>query len=131
MKKNVDLTENKIFSNWNKRTVILGPFNSIPKFPWHQAENINTRDNQLVLTGYVKDIKYKKEISSYINRDKCERCGKPFTSCPWNFYYGLCKQCNTDVEGYVQKLWRIDKSSMQYSINQSSDRVIIELNYMR
>lgn len=132
MKKNVDLTENKIFSNWNKRTFILGPIDSISKFPWsftnkNNDEHIN--EKTLFFTGYVKDIKFRKSLITYMEGSCCDRCGKSLYKGPWNFHYRLCYECDQDLETDVSKTWRIDTNSLSTDINSSSDRIVIELNY--
>lgn len=132
MKRNVDLTKDKVFSRWGIRPSIPS-FKSVQKFPWGYSSQLSCEDNQLFFTGYVKDIKYRKELSNYLEGLACQRCGRLLSRGPWNQYYGLCKNCDEVVESeFISKKWKFTSlDTYTEVIHNTSDRVILELNYRR
>lgn len=131
MKKTVDLTENRQFSN---EFGILFSLIDL-KFPWQATEEIvECKDTdletleELFLTGSATERDKKRYIGQLYSSCYCDRCGKLLQGTSWRRTYGLCSKCYSIVEEQCSKHWRIDKSTKEL-VNESRDRLVIELNY--
>lgn len=131
MKKTVDLTENRQFSDeYNNVFNFLGL-----KFPWQSIEEVvECRDTdletleELFLTGSSTERDKKRYIEQLYSSSYCDRCGRSLQNMAWRRTYGLCSECYSEVEEQCNKHLRIDKSIKEL-VNESRDRLVIELNY--
>lgn len=132
MKKAVDLTENRQFSAEH-----INAFSFLGlKFPWQFVEEVvECRDTdlealeELFLTGSSTERDRKRYVEQLYSSSYCDRCGKPLQNEAWRKTYCLCSKCYSEVEEQCNKHWRIDKSTKEL-VNESTDRLVIELNYM-
>lgn len=100
MKRSIDLTENRIFSDNNRltRSFITGE-----KIPWNIfLDNIRTEDeldlehqrNSIIATGNKETrakIQFYREMDSLYY---CDCCGKRMNLKPWDYESGVCHSCN-------------------------------------
>lgn len=131
MKRTVDLTENRQFSDE------LGTMFSFLKlkFPWQATEEIvECKDTdletleELFLTGSSTERDKKRYIEKLYSSSYCDRCGKSLQNMAWRRTFGLCSECYSIVEEQCNKHWRIDKSTNKL-VDESRDRLVVELNY--
>lgn len=97
MKRNVDLTENRLFSNNNisRGSFIRQVTNS--RFPWslnipkddfeHQRESIIAVGNKSTRAK----VEFYRKMDSL---DYCDCCGKRMNLKPWDVEIGVCHECN-------------------------------------
>lgn len=131
MKRTVDLTENRQFSAESDN---LFSFLNM-KFPWQAIEEIiECKDtdletlDELFLTGSSTERDKKRYIEKLYSSCYCDRCGKSLQNMVWRRTFGLCSRCYSIVEEQCNKRWKIDKSTKEL-VNESRDRLVIELNY--
>ena len=115
MKRNVDLTQNRIFSDnfgnivvnailTGKRIIING------KYPWdfsHILTAINSDDEfdldcqkrSIIATGNKGTRAKMKGYRQMDNLNYCDCCGIRMNLKPWDREYGICHRCNS----YYQK----------------------------
>ena len=121
MKRNVDLTENRFFSNdgWlnNMNTSVwtLGLLTG-EKFPWNaHLKQINSDDDldldhqrKSIIAIGNKTMRAKvKEYRQMDSLDYCDCCGKRMNLKPWNWELGICHQCNEYYQKQEDKCkWR-------------------------
>ena len=117
MKRNVDLTENRFFSNNNSFNGILIPgLIASKKFPWSAfVEKIETDEdfklkNQIDAIIVVGDKKTRAKTKFYREMDSldyCDCCGKRMNLIPWDKEIGVCHQChNYYLEDKDKCKWR-------------------------
>lgn len=113
MKRNVDLTENRLFSSnrvFNDISMGLLTFGVITKekFPWNfYIEQIRSEDefdleHQRKGMIAVGNKKMRAEVKMYRQMDDinyCDCCGKRMNLKPWDLEVGICHKCND----YYQK----------------------------
>lgn len=102
MKKNVDLTQDMIFSSsnisrniFNLRELLIEKI-----YPWDIGTRIfsTLNNNSLVLVGDKQNRKYIKMNRKYITAElDCERCGADISKKPWNREGCLCMKCNQEL----------------------------------
>lgn len=104
MKRNIDLTENRIFSSNNigLRNINIS-FITREKFPWNVfLDRIKTEDeldlehqkNSIIAVGNKETrakIQFYREMDSL---DYCDCCGKRMNLKPWDREFGICHSCN-------------------------------------
>lgn len=104
MKRNVDLTENRFFSdnNWFNGVLTLGLITD-EKFPWNVfLKEIRSNDdldlehqrNAIIAVGSKETrakVRFYREMDSL---DYCDCCGKRMNLIPWDREIGVCHQCN-------------------------------------
>lgn len=99
---------------------------------YYQDEPLKSNYERVLFpTGYVKDIKWAKQYkNTYINH--CDCCSKSLDNKPWSKQYCLCNNCVEQLDYYVQKdkiPYKDRESIYSKYINNTSDRVVIEMNY--
>lgn len=98
MKRNIDLTENQMFSQrtfFEQRVVKLASGTELPwSFPWARVE---IERFEAIRTENKQERWYKKLYDEEISRNYCDRCGAYLISIPWNRTYGLCHQCHDEL----------------------------------
>lgn len=117
MKRNIDLTENRIFSSNNIgfNSITIG-FITGEKFPWNVfLERLKSEDeldlehqrNSILAVGNKETrakIKFYREMDSL---DYCDCCGKRMNLKPWDKEIGLCHGCNNHLSKEDDKcIWR-------------------------
>ena len=121
MKRNVDLTENRFFSNddWLNNMITsvwtLGLLTG-EKFPWNAHLKQIKSDDDLDLDHQRKSIiaignkamrAKVKEYRQMDSLDYCDCCGKRMNLKPWNWELGICNQCNEYYQKQEDKCkWR-------------------------
>lgn len=104
MKRNIDLTENRFFSNnnWFNGVLTLGLVTG-EKFPWNAfLKEIKSDDdfdlehqrNAIIVVGNKETrakVKFYREMDS---SDYCDCCGKRMNLKPWDIEIGVCHKCN-------------------------------------
>ena len=124
MKRNVDLTESRMFSNQNAINHIwinvntgiqthIGiasdeQFSSNSSFS--DEYNLDHQRESIIATGNKTQrnkIKWYREME---NPTHCVRCGNDLCNKPWISNGELCEQCETDLDKEHSKLWRLDES---------------------
>lgn len=104
MKRNVDLTENRFFSNDSRFNGVLFPSVIFAgKFPWNASVEIIVSDDDLDADHQRKAIiavgnkatrakvKFYREMDS---EDYCDCCGVRMNLIPWDREIGVCHKCN-------------------------------------
>lgn len=102
MKRNVDLTENMMFSQesnpfhpkvpWRKSSNYV-----LRKFPWKMSdEQLSQKDNMIVLGSASERKTYHKKQET-VSDLFCDRCGKEIRILPWRPLTGLCFQCQSQL----------------------------------
>lgn len=103
MKRNVDLTENRFFSNnnWFNGVLTLGLITG-EKFPWNAfIERIRSDDDldsnrqkkSIIAVGNKATrakVKFYREMDS---EDYCDCCGARMNLKPWDREIGVCHKC--------------------------------------
>ena len=102
MKRNVDLTENRFFSNSSQ--VVSRLFSAlIGKFPWSFAFfKINSEDDldlehqgkSVIALGDKATRAKIKEYRQMDSLDYCDCCGARMNLKPWDRELGVCHKCN-------------------------------------
>ena len=102
MKRNVDLTKNRFFSNNNSINdvnILDSHISKKCKFPWDFCFkdddfcDLDQRLNAVVITGNKatrQKINYYRQMNSL---DYCDCCGKRMNLKPWNKEVGVCHKC--------------------------------------
>lgn len=97
MKRNVDLTENRLFTNQLNRVLITITGKEIP---WNVKSDDNVDDldlYQIIVTGNKEaraKVRFYREMDSL---DYCDCCGKRMSLKSWDREIGVCHQCNNHV----------------------------------
>ena len=121
MKRNVDLTENRIFTIYTNIFDLLTFAELLEmKFPWevgrrleevHSDDDLRLRQQRknIIATGNKSEranIKFYREMDS---PNYCDRCGKEMNLKPWNKEYGVCHECHESLERETidKCLWRM------------------------
>lgn len=132
MKRNVDLTAGRIFSQ-DIRVIpdllLHGLFNF---HPWdyehirvvHSDADLISNRSGFVLCGNATQRQAQRFNKSLDSGEICECCGTDLTKKPWAKRYCLCQQCNERLKKDLEKSWRFKDDS----ILESHDRVVIEMN---
>lgn len=115
MKKNVDLTENQIFSRNNLfADMALGVLQlstlARSKFPWDLKDFRKMRssdefdlEHQIKSLIDVGDKKQRSEVAEFRKMDSldyCDCCGSRMNLKPWDREIGICRKCNEHYENY-------------------------------
>lgn len=119
MKRNVDLTESRMFSRENTGS-----------FGWlitnirhmHQTDELFRFDvssddeydldhqrRMIIATGNKKQRSRVKFYRDMDERIYCARCGEKLKRKPWIFETELCKTCETELDKEYSKLWRLEE----------------------
>lgn len=108
MKRNIDLTENRMFRYKNSFNGLDGLMRAVHGLPWDRKLIPINDDSDLDL-GHQKesiialgDKNTRAKIKLYREMDSdkyCDCCGCRIT--PWENIYRLCSKCNDSLEGYV------------------------------
>ena len=107
MKRNVDLTSNEMFASKRvsgiSRVAQLGRAESGFRIsnridPFH-----DDAVDDLVLTGNRDTRSNKKFYRSMDLGDSCDCCGASLINIPWKRRYGLCRQCEVELESQNPK----------------------------
>ena len=124
MKRNVDLTENMIFSRNNTFGLIIARIKG--KYPWIKHINEIKSDDyfskqrqRIVTTGNSVERAKIEEFRQMDSQDTCDCCGASLIDIPWDRTYGVCKKCTEHYEWEKPKLWRLPEK-----VDRSSFRVI-------
>ena len=97
MKRNVDLTENRLFSNNILFSLIIGE-----KFPWNTSlEEIRSDDDfdldhqeKAIIAVGNKSARAKERFYREMDSpDYCDCCGKRMNLKPWDMEIGICHKC--------------------------------------
>lgn len=99
MKRNIDLTENQMFSR--QSFAIRGTLRTIfgIEFPWNfSLERIACKEFEAIRTGDKQERESKKLCDEAVSRNYCDRCGAYLVSIPWNRTYGLCQRCHDELD---------------------------------
>ena len=137
MKRNVDLTENGLFSN-NNREVSLNNLLRIldidNKHPWKfsDAEIIESDSDliykkPLIVCGSSSDRKKISKRYDFESGRYCDRCGADLTKKPWDKYYGLCSRCRDELDIECSKYWKYKFDP----IRESNSFIVSMLNYRK
>ena len=125
MKRNVDLTANRMFSG-GSRVWLLHPRE---KFPWDKVfrERCSGR-REIILTGCKKEREEKILNIKFENYDmdgQCVRCGVELPPMPWgSVSYDMCMNCDFNID--TKGSWR--KIKQQHSIDDTDDVVVRTMN---
>lgn len=115
MKPNIDLTQNRTFSQRNNLRKIL---RLLPKCPWNIKQIFHFEEEGLVYTGNKKERAKKKDYALYENNLSCERCGINLSLSPWKMGVGLCQRCDNELSNQVLKkeelLFQSSKKFIKY-----------------
>ena len=140
MKTNIDLTQNRLFSREHTIEGVVSDFIReliYGKFPWSSDTKAKSSkdcdfrlngydENELIFTGNAKERASKNRNFKIDTAEMCERCEFKFAHKPWLKSYSLCFSCAEIVYVDVSKKWR--KINQQHNIQNSNDRIIIEMN---
>lgn len=100
MKRNIDLTENRLFSR--KRNT------HIKRMAIDDALVSGYQDRAIIIEGNGET---RAEVRGYIQMDSdyyCDRCGSKMNLIPWDREEGLCHKCSNYYENNIDKCkWRI------------------------
>lgn len=114
MKRNVDLTENRFFSdNLLNGIITIGTITK-QKFPWNASFEIITSDedmvsqsNSLIITGNKTTRVKKKYYGEMYNPNTCDCCGRTMNMLPWYNEMGICHICDSFYKAKEDKCkWR-------------------------
>lgn len=131
MKRNVDLTTNRMFSR-QFQIPSIAMFDFEPFHFW-DYETMQPLDSDQDLSGYKSSIvllgnaterQAQRAMISLDNGHVCECCGASLDTKPWNKHFGLCARCADHLDISCQKLWKYRDDPIQ----ESRDRVVIEMN---
>lgn len=107
MKRNVDLTEDMVFSNRAANIErFLKDLSDSYVYPWEIEHKIENQKHKTIATGNRND---RKEIESFRQLDSgdyCDCCGESLIKIPWDRTYGVCKKCSNYYGFEKPKLWR-------------------------
>ena len=108
MKRNIDLTENRMFSsnNWLSDigiSVLTAGLITGEKFPWNvHLKQIHSDDDfdadhqrkAIIAVGNKKTRAKVKEYRQMDSLDYCDCCGIRMNLKPWDFEMGICHKCD-------------------------------------
>lgn len=112
MKRNIDLTTNRIFSNVTSIKEIIFLHRGCP---WKKKNTHGTGDEfdlehqrkSIIATG---NRAKRAEIAEYRRMDSlnyCDCCGERMNMKPWDREFGICHKCNASFEKNRDRcLWR-------------------------
>lgn len=135
MKRNIDLTENLIFSNNRANDMISNLIRANPEFyimetsfPWNPTFTLIHDDSELDLNhqkisliplGSKKEREKIKEYRKMDSENYCDCCGKRMNLIPWNVEYGICRECDEYYQKHDKNndkiIWR--KNSKEFIQN--------------
>lgn len=111
MKRNIDLTDNEIFSRSRNNffdTELLLKIKSIKSmFPWSLYKITDNSGDEYDLDHQKESIiavgnrEQRREVQCFREMDSgnyCECCGKRINLTPWNEEFGLCYKCEENFE---------------------------------
>ena len=145
MKRNVDLTFNRIFSTQIHRDINSGiPFMQLDAllpggdlgtmFPWsvdkfqqiHSDKDLNSsKEKEIIITGNASEREHRKYWRNADAGNMCDCCGKDLTVKPWDRHYCLCSNCMDQLNKTVFKGWKYKDDLIDNSI----DRIVLEMNF--
>lgn len=148
MKRNVDLTQNRIFSSARPtardiglfvfRPVELGKIDSatevIKLHPWavdkfqrvhSDADLCDGNSEEIIITGNASTRAHKKYWKAADAGDMCDCCGTDLNKKPWDRHYCLCSSCMDRLDVAVAKNWQYKDDSIENSV----DRLVLEMNF--
>lgn len=106
MKRNVDLTENMIFTSNLVTNISISNIINNKEMPWSRSMKLLKSDDDMDLDHQRRSViavgnkatraqvKYYREMDSL---DYCDCCGKRMNLKPWDREIGICHQCNNDM----------------------------------
>lgn len=118
MKRNVDLTEDRFFSNniSSVNTLISSFLGEVTnsKFPWSlnitEVESENDLEHQrksIIVVGNKSTRKKVEFFRQMDSLDYCDRCGKRMNLKPWGVEIGVCHKCSEHYfKGVDRCKWR-------------------------
>ena len=120
MKRNVDLTENRMFSI-NEEINILRFYNEIRnKYPWLGSNIVEVHDDdelrdlgkqrdRIITTGNKATRAKIKEFRQMDSENYCDCCGIRMNLKPWDGEFGVCHRCDDYLENQeIDKCkWRV------------------------
>ena len=134
MKRNVDLTENSVFSRDTLRIIPSGDsLNGLllqmieeakkeARLPWVKMFKTMFSESDchsLILTGSKLDIIKKKENQKYSDGTACDRCGLDLKQIPWikaaSGYHSLCITCSECLNEERWSLWMFERESPMFN----------------
>ena len=99
MKPNVDLTENRVFTDRDHHTIAdfsLRIVSAERLVGFKRLEHME--DGELILTGNAHMRSIKRMADEEMSGEYCPRCGARLSSGPpWLSKYGLCSECTEQV----------------------------------
>ncbi len=115
MKRNIDLTERRIFSIERITSAIIDIL-GVTFLPWDYAHihevqsdyepSFALQYNALILCGTASERQRMRECQMYDDGRLCERCGTKIPIKPWQHRYCLCQRCYDDLEKDISPKWR-------------------------
>ena len=133
MKRNVDLTESRIFSTAQTPSLLASIVKDFGKhYLWDYEHmkivqsdyDLTDYKSRLVLCGNASERQAQRFNYSLDSGDICECCGRPLTNKPWSRHYCLCELCASRLAYDCQKTWRFQPERLW----QSSDLLTREMN---
>lgn len=133
MKRNVDLTTNKVFYNRLKTPNALVDIMGHHFLPWsfdkmRVVTSEYELDEPLALfhCGNATQRQKLREWAAYESGLFCERCGAKRTDKPWAEFHGfLCERCNRELNQEFDRKWRFKEENI---VAVSRDFLVIEMN---
>lgn len=120
MKRNVDLTESRMFSRNNAGTIDWLVTNIQQMRQTDELFRLDVRSNDeydldhqrkmIIATGNKKQRSRVKFYRGMDDQVYCARCGDKLNRKPWNFEIGLCKRCESEFNKDNFKLWNLEES---------------------
>lgn len=120
MRRNIDLTENMMFSR-NGLSIRSSILRHKGKNLWRkfynwnfdlindgsQKDSIIDRERQIIHLGDYTERHFIKECIEMDSGNFCDCCGASLLKHPWSRQFGLCKRCASEINGkYTEKkLW--------------------------
>ena len=102
MKRNVDLTENMMFSQesnayqakvlWRKSSEYV-----LREIPWKMPDEQIFQKNNIIVVGSSSERRRYHKIREIVSDSFCDRCGKEIRILPWRPLTGLCLQCQSQL----------------------------------
>lgn len=123
MKNNIDLTENRIFSEDQSMRINLIKA-LLPKLPWGKYITLIESDNDLDLESQrisiiaIGNKLERAKIKFYRQMDSgnyCACCGAAMNKKPWHMEFGLCQTCNDYYKNRKSKFFWDTKEVIQSS----------------
>lgn len=105
MKPNIDLTQNRDFSDTPSFMELFYRIKrSMYKYPWRASDDFSqTNKKEIIFTGNKKERSRKREFRLYEQEKCCERCGYDASNKPWKMKTGLCIPCYQELEEEVRQ----------------------------